>query len=182
MKQHPHGIDFGPLEPRIPEVLRTPSGKVELAPQPLLADLPRLAQSMTEFNDEQLVLVGRRHLRSNNSWMHNIEVLVKGKERCTLQMHPNDAQRVGVQEGSVARISSRVGAIDAIVELTPDIRERVVSLPHGWGHDMSGTRMSVAAKRAGVNSNVLTDENEMDPLSGNSVMNGIPVTVAPVGV
>ena len=179
MKQHPHGIDFGPLEPRIPEALRTPSGKVELAPQPLLADLPRLAQSMTEFNDEQLVLVGRRHLRSNNSWMHNIEVLVKGKERCTLQMHPNDAQRVGVQEGSVARISSRVGAIDAVVELTPDIRERVVSLPHGWGHDMSGTRMSVAAKRAGVNSNVLTDENEMDPLSGNSVMNGIPVTVAP---
>ena len=180
MKQHPHGIDFGPLEPRIPEALRTPSGKVELAPEPLLADLPRLAQSMTEFNDEQLVLVGRRHLRSNNSWMHNIEVLVKGKERCTLQMHPIDAQRVGVKEGSVARIASRVGAIDAVVELTSDIRERVVSLPHGWGHDMSGTRMSVAAKRAGVNSNVLTDENEMDPLSGNSVMNGIPVTITPV--
>jgi anaerobic selenocysteine-containing dehydrogenase len=181
MKQHPHGIDFGPLEPRIPEALRTPSGKVELAPEPLLADLPRLAQSMTEFNDEQLVLVGRRHLRSNNSWMHNIEVLVKGKERCTLQMHPNDAQRVGVKEGSVARIASRVGAVDAVVELTSDIRERVVSLPHGWGHDMSGTRMNVAAKRAGVNSNVLTDENEMDPLSGNSVMNGIPVTITPVG-
>jgi anaerobic selenocysteine-containing dehydrogenase len=181
MKQHPHGIDFGPLESRIPEALRTPSGKVELAPAPLLADLPRLAQSMTEFNDEQLVLVGRRHLRSNNSWMHNIEVLVKGKERCTLQMHPNDAQRVGVQEGSVARIASRVGAVNAVVELTSDIRERVVSLPHGWGHDMSGTRMSVAAKRAGVNSNVLTDENEMDPLSGNSVMNGIPVTITPVG-
>ena len=181
MKQHPHGIDFGPLEPRIPEALRTPSGKVELAPEPLLADLPRLAQSMTEFNDEQLVLVGRRHLRSNNSWMHNIEVLVKGKERCTLQMHPIDAQRVGVKEGSVARIASRVGAVDAVVELTSDIRERVVSLPHGWGHDMSGTRMNVAAKRAGVNSNVLTDENEMDPLSGNSVMNGIPVTITPVG-
>jgi anaerobic selenocysteine-containing dehydrogenase len=113
--------------------------------------------------------------------MHNIEVLVKGKDRCTLQMHPNDAQRVGVKEGSVARITSRVGAVDAVVELTSDIRERVVSLPHGWGHDMSGTRMSVAAKRAGVNSNVLTDENEMDPLSGNSVMNGIPVTITPVG-
>jgi anaerobic selenocysteine-containing dehydrogenase len=180
MKQHPHGIDFGPLEPRIPEALRTPSGKVELAPEPLLADLPRLAKSMSEFNDEQLVLVGRRHLRSNNSWMHNIEVLVKGKERCTLQMHPNDAQRVGVKEGSVARIASRVGAVNAVVELTSDIRERVVSLPHGWGHDMSGTRMNVAAKRAGVNSNVLTDENEMDPLSGNSVMNGIPVTITPV--
>jgi len=181
MKKHPHGIDFGPLEPRLPEALRTPSGKVELAPEPLLADLPRLAKSMNEFNDEQLVLVGRRHLRSNNSWMHNIEVLVKGKERCTLQMHPNDAQRVGVKEGSVARIASRVGAVDAVVELTSDIRERVVSLPHGWGHDMSGTRMNVAAKRAGVNSNVLTDENEMDPLSGNSVMNGIPVTITAIG-
>ena len=180
MKKHPHGVDFGPLEPRIPEVLRTQSGKVELAPEPLLADLPRLALSMNEINDEQMVLVGRRHLRSNNSWMHNIEVLVKGKDRCTLQMHPNDAQRVGVQEGSVARITSRVGAVDAVVELTSDIRERVVSLPHGWGHDMSGTRMSVASKRAGVNSNVLTDENEMDPLSGNSVMNGIPVTITPV--
>ena len=178
MKQHPHGIDFGPLEPRLPEMLRTVSGKVELAPPALLADLPRLEQSMHEVDDEQLVLVGRRHLRSNNSWMHNIEVLVKGKPRCTLQMHPNDAARIGVKEGEQARITSRVGHVDAVVEYTSDIRERVVSLPHGWGHDMSGTQMNVAAKRAGVNSNVLTDHNEMDPLSGNSVMNGIPVTVS----
>ncbi len=178
MKQHPHGIDFGPLEPRLPEMLRTVSGKVELAPPALLADLPRLEQSMYEVDDEQLVLVGRRHLRSNNSWMHNIEVLVKGKPRCTLQMHPNDAARVGVKEGEQARITSRVGHVDAVVEYTSDIRERVVSLPHGWGHDMSGTQMNVAAQRAGVNSNVLTDHNEMDPLSGNSVMNGIPVTVS----
>ena len=178
MKQHPHGIDFGPLEPRLPEMLRTVSGKVELAPPALLADLPRLEQSMNEVDDEQLVLVGRRHLRSNNSWMHNIEVLVKGKPRCTLQMHPNDAARVGVKEGEQARITSRVGHVDAVVEYTSDIRERVVSLPHGWGHDMSGTQMNVAAQRAGVNSNVLTDHNEMDPLSGNSVMNGIPVTVS----
>ena len=178
MKQHPHGIDFGPLEPRLPEMLRTVSGKVELAPPALLADLPRLEQSMHEVDDEQLVLVGRRHLRSNNSWMHNIEVLVKGKPRCTLQMHPNDAARIGVKEGEQARITSRVGHVDAVVEFTSDIRERVVSLPHGWGHDVSGTQMNVAAKRAGVNSNVLTDHNEMDPLSGNSVMNGIPVTVS----
>ncbi|CAB4645286.1 unannotated protein [freshwater metagenome] len=178
MKQHPHGIDFGPLEPRLPEMLRTVSGKVELAPPALLADLPRLEQSMNEVDDEQLVLVGRRHLRSNNSWMHNIEVLVKGKPRCTLQIHPNDAARVGVKEGEQARITSRVGHVDAVVEYTSDIRERVVSLPHGWGHDMSGTQMNVAAQRAGVNSNVLTDHNEMDPLSGNSVMNGIPVTVS----
>jgi anaerobic selenocysteine-containing dehydrogenase len=162
----------------LPELLRTVSGKVELAPPALLADLPRLEQSMHDVDDEQLVLVGRRHLRSNNSWMHNIEVLVKGKPRCTLQMHPNDAARIGVKEGEQARIASRVGHVDAVVEFTSDIRERVVSLPHGWGHDMSGTQMNVAAKRAGVNSNVLTDHNEMDPLSGNSVMNGIPVTVS----
>jgi anaerobic selenocysteine-containing dehydrogenase len=180
MKKHPHGIDFGPLEPRLPEMLRTVSGKVELAPAPLLADLPRLEQSMHDIDDEQLVLVGRRHLRSNNSWMHNIEVLVKGKPRCTLQMHPNDAKRVGVVEGGQARIASKVGVVEAVVELTSDIRERVVSLPHGWGHDMSGTQMTVASKRAGVNSNVLTDHNEMDPLSGNSVMNGIPVTISAV--
>jgi anaerobic selenocysteine-containing dehydrogenase len=93
-------------------------------------------------------------------------------------MHPNDAARIGVKEGEQARITSRVGQVDAVVEYTSDIRERVVSLPHGWGHDMSGTQMNVAAKRAGVNSNVLTDHNEMDPLSGNSVMNGIPVTVS----
>jgi anaerobic selenocysteine-containing dehydrogenase len=112
--------------------------------------------------------------------MHNVSVLVKGKQRCTLQMHPEDAQRAGVTDGGDARITSRVGSIVAVVEVTQNIRPRVVSLPHGWGHGVSGTKMTIAAERAGVNSNVLTDEDQMDPLSGTSVLNGIPVTVAAV--
>ncbi|NDD72692.1 MAG: molybdopterin oxidoreductase family protein, partial [Actinobacteria bacterium] len=174
----PHGIDFGALEPRLPEVLRTPSGKVELAPQLLLDDLSRLTKLLSvNLDDSQLTLVGRRHLRSNNSWMHNIEVLVKGKDRCTLQIHPNDAARLGVEGQTKVRVTSRVGSVDAPIEITESVRVGVVSLPHGWGHSMPGTNTRVAASRAGVNSNILTDEKEIDPLSGNSVLNGIPVTV-----
>ena len=174
----PHGIDFGALEPRLPEVLRTPSGKVELAPQLLLDDLSRLTKLLSvNLDDSQLTLVGRRHLRSNNSWMHNIEVLVKGKDRCTLQIHPNDAARLGVEGQTKVRVTSRVGSVDAPIEITESVRVGVVSLPHGWGHSMPGTKTRVAASRAGVNSNILTDEKEIDPLSGNSVLNGIPVTV-----
>jgi anaerobic selenocysteine-containing dehydrogenase len=136
--------------------------------------------NLDEFAQRDLVLVGRRHLRSNNSWMHNIEVLVKGKPRCTLHVHPDDASRLGVRDGSVARITSRVGSVDAVVEITDGIRPGVVSLPHGWGHGQPGTRLRVAAERAGVNSNVLTDHQAIDPLSGTSVLNGIPVTVVPV--
>ncbi len=177
LKKHPHGIDYGALRPRIPEVLRTPSGKIELAPPELIADVPRLQASLSADPDA-LLLVGRRHLRSNNSWMHNIRVLVKGKSRCTLQMHPLDAARLGVADGSPVRVTSRVGSVVAPVEVTDDIRERVVSLPHGFGHGMRGTRLSVAQEVGGVNSNVLTDHEAIDPLSGNAVLNGIPVTVA----
>ena len=174
----PHGIDFGALEPRLPEILRTPSGKIELAPPQLIDDLARLAKLLAiKVEPDQLTLVGRRHLRSNNSWMHNIQVLVKGKERCTLQMHPDDASRLGVLGDSKVRVTSRVGSVDAPVEITDLIRSGVVSLPHGWGHSMPGTNTRVATSRAGVNSNILTDEKEIDPLSGNSVLNGIPVKV-----
>ena len=174
----PHGIDFGALEPRLPEVLRTPSGKIEIAPPQLIADLARLLLTLKNKVDEsQLTLVGRRHLRSNNSWMHNIEVLVKGKDRCTLQMHPDDASRLGVDKDSKVLVTSRVGSLEAPVEITEAIRSGVVSLPHGWGHTMEGTNTRVATARAGVNSNILTDEKEIDPLSGNSVLNGIPVKV-----
>ena len=177
LREHPHGIDFGPLEPRIPEVLRTPSGKVELAPEPLLDDLVRLEAFMVAEPSEEMMLVGRRHVRSNNSWMHNIEVLVKGKPRCTLQMHPSDAERVGVSSGGLARVTSRVGSVVATVDVTSDIRPNVVSLPHGWGHEVEGVKLDVARRYAGVNSNVLTDHDQMDPLSGNAVLNGIPVRV-----
>jgi anaerobic selenocysteine-containing dehydrogenase len=179
LEAHPHGRDFGALVPRIPEVLRTPSGKIELAAEPFIADLERLHRAIPELADRELVLVGRRHLRSNNSWMHNIEVLVKGKPRCTLHVHPDDADRFGITDGSPASITSRVGTVTAPVEVTDSIRPGVVSLPHGWGHDLPGSRLRVAAERAGVNSNVLADDRAMDPLSGTAVLNGIPVAVAP---
>jgi anaerobic selenocysteine-containing dehydrogenase len=175
---NPHGVDYGPLQPRLPEILRTPSGTIELDHPVLLADLERLADTADALASRGLVLVGRRDLRSNNSWMHNIEVLVKGKPRCTLHVHPDDAARLGLADGGHARVTSRVGTVDAPVVVTDEVRPGVVSLPHGWGHDRPDTRLRVAAERAGVNSNVLADHEAMDPLSGTSVLNGIPVTVA----
>jgi anaerobic selenocysteine-containing dehydrogenase len=180
LKANPHGVDFGALQPRLPEVLRTPSGTVELAHPVLMDDLRRLAAAIPAWEAHDLVLVGRRHLRSNNSWMHNIEVLVKGKPRCTLHVHPDDADRLGLADGGVARVTSRVGTVDAAVEVTDAVRPGVVSLPHGWGHGQPGTRLRVAAERAGVNSNVLADHEALDPLSGTSVLNGIPVDVVAV--
>jgi anaerobic selenocysteine-containing dehydrogenase len=174
---HPHGVDFGALEPRLPELLRTPSGRIELAHPALAADVPRLLDAMAGMAAQPLVLVGRRHLRSNNSWMHNIGVLVKGAPRCTLQIHPDDAVEFGLVDGGYATVTSRVGSVDAAVEVTEAIRPGVVSLPHGWGHSMEGTRLRVASERPGVNSNVLTDHEALDPLSGTSVLNGIPVTL-----
>ncbi|MDO8361989.1 MAG: molybdopterin oxidoreductase family protein [Actinomycetota bacterium] len=185
LRANPHGVDYGPLQPRLPEILRTPSGRIELNHPVLMADLARLqaaaaAHAAQAGGERGLLLVGRRHLRSNNSWMHNIEVLVKGKARCTLQVHPDDAARLGLVDGGAAEVRSRVGAVVAPVEVTDAVRPGVVSLPHGWGHDLPGTRLRVAAERAGVNSNVLADHLAIDPLSGTSVLNGIPVAVAAV--
>ena len=137
--EHPHGIDFGALEPRLPEVLRTPSGKVELAPDVLVADTARLRTSLDRARDG-LVLVGRRDLRSNNSWMHNLNVLVKGKPRCTLHVHPDDATRLDLTDGADAKVSSRTGAVVVPVEVTDAIRPGVVSIPHGWGHRSTASR------------------------------------------
>lgn len=176
--RRPHGRDFGALEPRLPDILRTPSGKVELAPAAFINDLDRLAAAVPGLENQGLVLIGRRHLRSNNSWMHNVNVLVKGKPRCTLHVHPDDAALLGLTDGDAASITSRVGSVTAPVEVTDSITPGVVSLPHGWGHDAPGAQMRVAAEHAGVNSNILTDHEAMDPLSGTSVLNGIPVEVA----
>ena len=178
---HPHGIDLGPLEPRLPEVLRTPSGMVEIAPEPIVGDLARLEAALDERGangQKGFVLVGRRDLRSNNSWMHNLTVLVKGKPRCTLQLHPDDAARLGLETGGVAEVRSRTGSLAVPVEVTDGIMPGVVSIPHGWGHDLDGVQLSVAATTAaGVNSNLLADETLFDALSGNAVLNGIPVEV-----
>ena len=178
LEQHPHGIDLGPLEPRLPDVLRTPSGKVELTPGPIVADLERLRAAVTRRRNGEMVLIGRRQLRSNNSWMHNLPALVKGRDRCTLHIHPDDAARLGLADGGRALVRSSTGQVEAPVELTDGIMPGVISIPHGWGHDEDGMRMGVASAHAGVNSNVLADESVVDPLSGNAVLNGIPVEVA----
>jgi anaerobic selenocysteine-containing dehydrogenase len=177
LETNPHGIDLGPLASRIPEVLRTPSGKIELAPPLILADVERLRASLGNGHARGFVLIGRRHLRSNNSWMHNLPVLAGGRARCTLEIHPDDAARLGFRDGGTAHVRSRTGRLEATVEVTDAIMPGVVSLPHGWGHSYEGTRLTVAAEHPGVNSNLLADEMLLDPPSGNAVLNGIPVTV-----
>ncbi|MGF0314472.1 molybdopterin-dependent oxidoreductase [Nocardia fluminea] len=172
---NPHGIDLGPLRPRLPGVLRTASKMVELAPPQLLADVARLRAGLAS-TAPAMVLIGRRQLRSNNSWMHNIAGLVGGSNRCTLQVHPDDASQLGL--GEQAEITSAAGSLTVQVELTPTIMRGVVSLPHGWGHGTSTTQ-SVALAHAGVNANVLTDDSVVDVVSGTAVFNGVPVTVSP---
>lgn len=171
---NPHGVDLGPLRPRLPGVLRTASKKVELAPQPLLDDVTRLRARLAAGAPE-MVLVGRRQLRSNNSWLHNVPPLVGGSNRCTLHIHPDDVARLGL--GGHAVVKSAAGTVTVALEPTADIMPGVVSLPHGWGHGGSGQR--VAREHAGVNANALTDDSLVDAPSGNAVFNGVPVTLSP---
>jgi hypothetical protein len=178
LEQSPHGIDLGPLRPRLPEALCTPTGSVELAPDPLLADVARLRSALSRRANGGFSLIGRRHVRSNNSWMHNIDVLVKGKERCTLQINTADAARIGVGAGGQVKVSSPAGMLVVPVEISDDIMPGVVSLPHGWGHDLEGSSLTIASVRPGVNSNRLS-MGEIDPVSGNAVLNGIQVEVIP---
>ncbi|WP_233532494.1 molybdopterin-dependent oxidoreductase [Antrihabitans sp. YC2-6] len=174
---NPHGIDLGPLEPRLHERLITASGKVELAPKPLLEDVERLRAGLAEAPAE-VVLIGRRQLRSNNSWMHNVSALVGGSNKCTLLINPADAERLGLDGSAI--IKSAAGELVVPLEPTDTIMPGVVSLPHGWGHKDS--TQSVAAAHAGVNANILTDDSLVDALSGNAVFNGVPVTLTPVAV
>jgi anaerobic selenocysteine-containing dehydrogenase len=182
LEERPHGVDLGPLQPRVPEVLRTSSGRIELAPEPCAQDVARLRLALDRrATPGALVLVGRRDLRSNNSWMHNIDVLVKGKARCTVHVHPDDAKRLGVADGADVAVRSDAGQVVLAAEVTDTVMPGVVSIPHGWGHDAEGVRLETAGKRPGVNSNVLAGSEMFDPLSGNAVLNGIPVEVAPAG-
>jgi anaerobic selenocysteine-containing dehydrogenase len=176
LKRNPHGIDVGPLTPMLDAILQTPSRKVELAPAHLVADVPRLEARLAR-RDQGLVLVSRRHVRSNNSWMHNVPVLVSGKDRCTLLIHPSDAERAGVVDGGKAFVRSAAGSLVAPVEVSDEMMPGVVSLPHGWGHDKPGTRTRVASAHAGVCNNVLAPGELVDVPSGNAVVNGIPVEV-----
>jgi anaerobic selenocysteine-containing dehydrogenase len=171
------GLDLGPLQPRIPEILRTPSGRIELAPPMLVADLERLWADL-DTPQPEMVIIGRRDVRSNNSWMHNLPTLAKGPERCTLQVHPDDAARLGLRDGGSARITGATGAaITAPVDITDRVSPGVVSLPHGWGHDLPGSQLRVAGQRPGANLNALFDPSARDPLSGNAVLSGVAVQV-----
>jgi anaerobic selenocysteine-containing dehydrogenase len=178
LKRRPDGIDMGALEPRLDEVLATPSGRVELAPDYITADVPRLERRLTR-DEPELVLVSRRHVRSNNSWMHNVAPLMTGRDRCTLLVNPEDAARLDLEDGKRARVCSEAGELTVPVEISDEMMPGVVCLPHGWGHDKQGARLSVASAHAGVCSNVLAPGELVDPISGNAVVNGIPVEVAP---
>ena len=195
MKAHPEGLDLGELTPRIPEMLRTPSGKIELAPQVLLDQLAR-AMAEAERPLPALQVIGRRQLRSNNSWMHNLPSLAKGKARCTALVHPDDAARLGLRDAGRGRLRRATGAaadgggggasggsgaeIIVDIEISDEMMPGVVSLPHGWGHDLPGARLGVAAARPGANLNAVLDERTRDPLSGNAVLNGIAIELVPV--
>jgi anaerobic selenocysteine-containing dehydrogenase len=179
LRDEPNGVDLGPLETAFPRRLATPDRRVALAPPLFVADLARARAALAE-PVPALLLIGRRHVRSNNSWLHNSQRLVKGKPRCTLLMHSEDAAARGLQAGAMAAVISRVGSVQVPVEITPDIERGVVSLPHGWGHGRAGVRLSVAAAHAGVSINDLVDDQRIDALTGTAVLNGTPVEVAAV--
>ena len=177
-KDEPNGIDKGPMVARIDEIICHLDGMVDLAPEYVIADLGRLEERI-DRTDDGLLLISRRHIRSNNSWMHNVRVLVKGKDRCTLLIHPDDAATSGVADGLLARVSSTAGEIEVPVEVSDEMMPGVVSMPHGWGHDKAGTRMSIAREHVGVNNNLLAPGTFVDVPSGNAAVNGIPVEVVP---
>jgi anaerobic selenocysteine-containing dehydrogenase len=180
LEREPHGIDLGPLRPALPARLCTPGRRIHLAPAPFVADLERLRGELDAApiaDPDELLLIGRRQLRSNNSWMHNSRRLVKGKETCTLLMHPDDAARRGLSDSQRVRVVSRVGAVEVPLTITDAIMPGTVSLPHGWGHDRPGAQLSVAAERPGVSANDLTDDARVDALAGTAVFSGVPVRV-----
>jgi anaerobic selenocysteine-containing dehydrogenase len=182
LKDDEHGLDLGALIPVLPQRLTTSDKRIRLAPDILLNDAPRIREQLNghqqaHHNGFDLRLIGRRDLRSNNSWMHNAERLVRGKDRCTLLMHPDDAAHRQLQDGQTVRIQSRVGAIEIPLQITDDMMRGVVSIPHGWGHARDGVQMDVAQQHAGVSINDLTDDQFVDTLTGNAAFSGVAVCV-----
>lgn len=173
----PHGIDLGPLEPSLTKRIATKNGLIDAAPEFIINDLKRLADAAEQTNSDDLLLIGRRHVRSNNSWMHNYHRLVKGKPRWQLMMHPDDLAARGLKDQANVIIKSRVGEVTTTVISTDELMPGVVSLPHGWGHNKKGVKMNIATQQDGVNCNELTDEKFIDKLCGNAALNGVPVTV-----
>ncbi len=182
LKNAPHGIDLGPLQSCLPERLFTAKKTIDLVPSIFVADVARLkkqflAQSKASDSNWPLQLIGRRHLRSNNSWMHNFERLLKGRDRCTVLIHPEDAAQLNIEEGQEVTVVSRVGQIGLPAEISEEMMPGVVSIPHGWGHDREGVKLQVAKGHAGASINDLTDHLRIDQLSGNAAFCGIPVRI-----
>jgi anaerobic selenocysteine-containing dehydrogenase len=176
LAKRPHGIDFGALESRLPARLETPGKRLRVAPDLFLRDVPRLEASLSAGADD-LVVIGRRQLRSNNSWMHNSPRLVKGPPECVVYLHPRDAEARGVRGGDRVVVRSRAGVVELPAVVTDDIRPGVISLPHGWGHARPDVALGVAAAHAGVSLNDLTDDQSVDALSGNASFTGVAVSV-----
>jgi anaerobic selenocysteine-containing dehydrogenase len=178
--ENPHGIDLGEMKPCLPNRLLTSDKRIKLAPEILVKDMERLqkvfenAQTDSDFD---LLLIGRRHLRDNNSWMHNSHRLVKGNNRCTLMMHSKDAEKLGLENHETIKVASRVGEIELPVEITDTMMQGVVCMPHGYGHHREGIQMDIAQQHAGVSINDLTDELYLDDLTGNAAFNGVAVRV-----
>ena len=178
IKQYPHGLDLGPMMPRLDEALKTPDRKIDVAPAYVVADMDRLSAALPEYEQpNSMVMIGRRDPRTNNSWMHNLHVLTKGKNRCTALIHPDDASRLKLSAGALVRVSTHIGAIELPVTITDAILPGVISIPHGWGHDMEGTELDIARRNPGVNFNHIVDQRLMDVPSGNAILSGVPVSV-----
>ncbi|MFT4994912.1 MAG: anaerobic selenocysteine-containing dehydrogenase [Paraglaciecola sp.] len=180
--EQPHGIDLGPLQPNLPEAIYHDDKQIDLAFDYFMADLTRLNKHFfaePPFLDDSLQLIGRRHLKTNNSWLHNSQRMVKGTDkgnkRCSAQIHPQDAGRFNIVDGQQIKVRSRVGEVRLPAEVTEKIMPGVISIPHGWGHNKADTNWSTAKAHAGVSVNDLTDEMVLDDLSGNAVLNGVPV-------
>jgi len=177
IEAQPNGYDMGPLTPRLPERLKTQDGLIHCAPEMPMKDLASFRADFTVPAKDAFSLIGRRHLRSNNSWLHNSHRLLKGPNRCTLMMHPDDAAGLGLSDGDMAEVSNHVGAVELPIEITEDIMPSVVSMPHGYGHGRKGVKLSIAAEKPGVSMNDLTDPAIVDDLSGNAVLNAVPVQI-----
>jgi anaerobic selenocysteine-containing dehydrogenase len=177
LKDAEHGIDFGPLAPSLYARLETADGRIDCAPAPMLADVARLRASLAETAPAPFRLIGRRHLRSNNSWMHNSQRLIKGKPRDQLMMHPDDLAMLGIADGQLVEVRARAGSVRIAVQATDTVMRGVVSLPHGFGHNRPGTRLGLAEQNAGVSYNDLTDATAVDAISGNAALNGVGVEI-----
>jgi anaerobic selenocysteine-containing dehydrogenase len=175
LMENPHGIDLGPLHSMLPDAIKHADKQIHLHVDFYQADLARVREMVQQYNDDEILLIGRRHVRSNNSWLHNSHRLVKGKSRCTLMLHPDTAAQHGIVDGQSVKVTSRISSVIIAAEVTDELMPGVVSIPHGFGHGRKGVKQKIAQAHAGVSVNDLTDDTLIDQLSGNAAVNGVPV-------